>query len=257
MKKTLDLSAAELEAQLLHYHQDLTVRIRRKYHLPKLADVKYIAARKKSVLGIYGLTMSAWEKFAFDKYGNDHAWKSHYAFMVEISDKDVVPHMEADYNCSIERHILFTPHYENDTVYSLSVTHFTNPIFKGRNGHLGEQERKIAEIFSVAFRRQNKRGPEQVSATIFNDQFLSLFAKGLLTPFTSFYVNSHPEAAKVCTEMMRALLETILAEIHETCFTTAPGKFFLHYDMQKDELFVLSFLDKDNWPAFFSAVMHD
>ena len=255
MKKALDLSSAELETELLHYQQDLSAKIRRKYHLPKMADIKYIAARKKSILSIYGMTLSPWEKSSFDKYGSDHAWKNHYAFIAEIAEKDAVPQMEAAYGCTIDRHILFAPNYENDTVYSLSVTHFSNSLFKGRNGHLGETERKVAEIFSVAFRRQNKRGPEQVSATIFNDQFLSLFAKGLLTPFASFYVNQHADAARVCSDMMQALLKTILAEIHAACFVTTPGKLFMNYDIQKDELFVLSFLNQDNWPAFFTSIM--
>jgi hypothetical protein len=258
MKKLLDLTLSQdLESRLIRYHEDLTKKARLKYRLPRLADVKHIAVRKKALLGFYGSKMLDWQYKVLIDYGKNHAWKECFPFIEKIVNEYTIPQMEKSYDSKIERHQLFSPCYYNEYVYNFSLTYFNKSLFKGKNTHFGKVEKHIAEFFSLTFREKNKRGPENTVATIFDNQFLAISSRGILTPFSLEYVRLHDDAEKVCQKMMYRLVDKIIGEINKNFFSTVFGELFVQYDVILDELHVLVFLDQDKWDEFFSYTIGD
>lgn len=243
----------QLEEELLQYHLDLTEEACIRYKMPKLADVKYVAIRKRALLGFYGNALSDWERVLLNRYRKNHMWEEYYPLIQEITREFTLPQVEKAYGCKISYHHLFEPFYHENMVYSFSVTYFQEALFKKHEVHFSPIEEEIAAMFSTFFREQNKRGPEQVTATILGEKFLSIIAGGVLTPFYLRYAQISPEAEGMYRKMFDYIVKDAVTLILQKYFSSEIGGLFIYLDIEQDCLLILCSLKKGGWEAFLDS----
>lgn len=229
------------------YHQEILVEVRDEFKFSNVSATPFIALRKNVELGFLCSPLIDWEQDAIVQYGKKPVFDEYYPLILDFVRRTTIPKKSFEYACGIAYFHVFSPMYYKNMLCSFFVNFFEKPIFKSFNLRHSSLEQEIVIQISAFFRKQNKYGPEKVSVSILDDQFIVIMISGLLTPFLKKFIDSSRQVASVVEEAIFLQTGKLLEEIFKKYFDAEPCEPFVFFDKDNDKVVAIA---SYRWKAF-------
>jgi len=240
--------------KMIEYHNQLCAEMSKKYDIPNLVELKYLAVSSQVELIIYVEPLSLWDELSMRYNGEKTNWQKHYRLTSELIKKYALPKKEQDYDAKIRYFHFFEPCCMDGKVYNASLKIYDKNIFKHFGRVQGEVDDKIVASISKFFREQSIRGPERVIACTLDEHFIAIAIHGITPPFWQRYQRENADAGVMLKSAVKTLVEeAVLHSLNQQSIMQAQI-LFLDFQQEEDIIFVIVTRNEDEWKAYLQAL---
>ena len=192
---------------LIDYHLKLRQAMCRKYPFVCFFDLQQLMVCRQVEMTLYVERYSQWE-VALVGEGREYVkLKKYYPFLAEATRTYVLPRKEKEYASRARYYHLFEPYIGKKRSYTISLTFYSDSIFKSLGGGPNKYDEAIAADISKYYRQQNVRGPEAVMVVLMESVFAVIIIRGVTSTFWRRYQKDSAEAQAFFAKATKSLAQ--------------------------------------------------